>query len=57
MTDKRRDTEQADRQLDGILDRVTYTGPEPRPSEDNVMAMVVEEIRAGRRRRKKRRVL
>jgi len=38
----------ADRQLGNILSRVKYTGPEPEPSEDEVMDMVVEEIRAVR---------
>lgn len=38
------DRAEADRQLDAILSRVRYTGPEPRPSEDELMEMVVEEI-------------
>lgn len=38
----------ADRQLDAILSRVKYAGPEPEPSEEAVMDMVVEEIRAVR---------
>jgi AbrB family looped-hinge helix DNA binding protein len=42
------DRADADRQLDAILSRVTYTGPEPQPSEDEVMEMVVDEIRATR---------
>jgi AbrB family looped-hinge helix DNA binding protein len=42
------DRAEADRQLDKILSRVTYTGPEPEPSEDEVMDMVVDEIRAVR---------
>jgi AbrB family looped-hinge helix DNA binding protein len=42
------DRAEADRQLDRILRRVKYTGPKPRPSEDKVMDMVVDEIRAAR---------
>src|SRR5229473_334773 len=38
----------ADRQLDKILSRVEYIGPGPEPSEDEVMDMVVSEIRAVR---------
>jgi hypothetical protein len=38
----------ADRQLDEILGRVKYIGSEPPPSEDEVMDMVVHEIRAVR---------
>ena len=34
----------ADRQLDAILSRMRYIGPEPRPTEDEFMDMVVEEI-------------
>src|SRR4051794_29948648 len=40
------DRAEADRQLDAILSRVKYAGPEPEPSEDKVMDMVVEEVRA-----------
>lgn len=42
------DRAEADRQLGRILSRVKYTGPKPRPSEDKVMEMVVDEIRAVR---------
>jgi AbrB family looped-hinge helix DNA binding protein len=42
------DRADADRQLDKILSRVKYVGPKPEPSEDEVMDMVVEEIRAVR---------
>ncbi len=42
------DRAEADRQLDAILSRVKYVGPEPEPSEDEVMDMVVSEIRAVR---------
>jgi AbrB family looped-hinge helix DNA binding protein len=45
----------ADRQLDQILSRVKYIGPEPEPSEDEVMDMVVDEIRAVRERHAKSR--
>ena len=38
----------ADRRLDSILARVRYAGPQPAPSEDEVMDLVVEEIRAVR---------
>jgi bifunctional DNA-binding transcriptional regulator/antitoxin component of YhaV-PrlF toxin-antitoxin module len=38
------DRAEADRQLDAILSRVRYIGPEPRPSEDELMDMVVEVI-------------
>src|SRR4051794_31493385 len=44
------DRAEADRQLDAILSRVKYVGPEPEPSEDEVMDMIVEEIRAVRDR-------
>jgi hypothetical protein len=40
---------QANHQLDEILGRVKYIGPEPPPSEDEAMDMVVAEIRAARR--------
>lgn len=42
------DRAEADRQLDAILSRVKYVGPEPEPSDDEVMEMVVEEIHATR---------
>jgi hypothetical protein len=40
------DRGEADRQLAAILSRAKYIGPEPEPSEDEVMDMVVDEIRA-----------
>ena len=43
------DRAETDRQLDAILSRVKYAGPEPEPSEDEVMDMVVEEVRAASR--------
>jgi AbrB family looped-hinge helix DNA binding protein len=49
------DRAEADRQLDQILSRVTYTGPEPEPSEDEVMDMVSDEIRAVRAKHAKSR--
>ena len=42
------DRGEADRQLDTILSRVKYIGSQPEPSEDEVMDMVVDEIRAVR---------
>ena len=42
------DRAEADRQLSDILSRVKYIGPEPPPSEDEMMDMVVEEVRAVR---------
>jgi AbrB family looped-hinge helix DNA binding protein len=45
------DRAEADRQLDDILSRVEYIGPQPRPSEDEVM--VTDEIRATRAARAK----
>jgi AbrB family looped-hinge helix DNA binding protein len=42
------DRAEADRQLDTILSRVKYAGPEPESSEAEVMDMVVEEVRAVR---------
>jgi len=42
------DRAEADRQLGAILSRVKYIGPEPPPSEDEMMDMVVEEVRAVR---------
>ncbi|MBV9824740.1 MAG: hypothetical protein JO001_03525 [Alphaproteobacteria bacterium] len=38
---------EADRQLDAILSRVTYTGPKPAPEED-IMDIAAEEARAVR---------
>jgi hypothetical protein len=43
------DSVDADRQLDTILSRVRYIGPEPWPSEDELMDLVVEEIDSLRR--------
>src|SRR5215469_6203139 len=40
------DRAQADRQLDRILSRVKYIGPEPAPTEDEVMEAAAEEVRA-----------
>jgi len=42
------DRADADRQLDAILNRVQYVGPQPEPSEDEVMDIAVDEIRAAR---------
>lgn len=42
------DRAEADRQLGAILSRLKYVGPEPPPSEDELMDMVVEEVRAVR---------
>jgi AbrB family looped-hinge helix DNA binding protein len=49
------DRADADRQLDRILSRVNYIGPEPEPSEDEVMETVVNEIRAVRAKHAKSR--
>ena len=49
------DRAEADRQLDAILSRVKYVGPEPEPSEEEVMDMVVDEIRAARSKHAKSR--
>lgn len=38
----------AGRQLDEILGRVKYVGPEPPPSENELMEIVLEEIQAVR---------
>ena len=38
------DRAEVDRQLDAILSRIRYIGPEPRPSEDELMDLVVEQI-------------
>src|SRR4029077_16252768 len=35
----------ADRQLDRILSRVKYVGPEPAPTEDEVMDLAADEVR------------
>jgi len=43
----------ADRQLDAILSRVKYVGPEP--TEEEVMDMVTDEIRAARAKHAKSR--
>jgi AbrB family looped-hinge helix DNA binding protein len=40
--------QKAYRDLTEILGRVKYTGPQPEPGEDEVMEMVLEEIRATR---------
>lgn len=42
------DRAEADRQLEEILNRVRYIGPEPPPPEEEVMDRVVDEIRAVR---------
>ena len=42
------DRAEAGRRLDAILSRVKYVGPEPPPSEDEMMDMVVDEVRAVR---------
>src|ERR1051325_9932182 len=39
---------EADRQVGAILNRVKYVSPEPPPSEDEMMDMVVEEVRSVR---------
>ena len=49
------DRADADRQLDRILSRVKYVGPEPEPSEEEVMETVVDEIRAIRAKHAKSR--
>src|SRR4051794_36525712 len=49
------DQAEADRQLDAILSRVKYAGLEPEPSEDEVMYMVVEEVRGARNKHAKSR--
>src|SRR3954447_6026046 len=40
------DRNQADRELEAILSRVKYVGPEPAPSEDEVADLVNQEIQA-----------
>ena len=42
------DRAEADRQLDAILSRVKYVGPAPPPTEDELMDIVVEEVRSVR---------
>ena len=39
------DRAEADRQLDAILSRIKYIGPEPPPSEEEMMDLVVDEVR------------
>jgi hypothetical protein len=51
MTEQAPRDRQADSQLDNILRRVKYVGPKPPPSEDEVMEMAAEEIRAVRAQR------
>jgi hypothetical protein len=47
---------EANRQLDDILSRVKYIGPQPEPSEEEVMDMVVDEVRAMRANQAKTRL-
>ena len=42
------DQSKADRELEAILSRVKYVGPEPRPSEEEVAELVNREIQAYR---------
>jgi AbrB family looped-hinge helix DNA binding protein len=42
------DRAKADQQLDAILSRVKYVGPEPQPSEEELMDIAAEEVRAVR---------
>jgi len=49
------DRAEADRQLDAILSRVNYVGPEPPPSEDEMLDMAAEEVRTVRARHAKSR--
>ena len=42
------DRAEADRQLGAILSRVKYIGPEPPPSEDEMMDIAAEEVRSVR---------
>jgi antitoxin MazE len=49
------DRAEADRQLDAVLSKVKYVGPEPEPSEDEAMDLIVEEIRAVRHKHAKSR--
>jgi hypothetical protein len=53
MTEQAPKGGQADSQLDAILSRVKYIGPESPPSEDEVMDMVIDEVRAVRAERGK----
>lgn len=45
MTKRQTNRKPADAQLDTILGRIKYVGPEPEPSEDAVMTMVLSELR------------
>lgn len=47
------DRAEADRRLDRILSRVRYVGPKPRPSEDQIMDIVADEVRSVRAGRAK----
>jgi hypothetical protein len=47
---------EANRQLDDILSRVKYIGPQPEPSEEEVMDMVVDEVCAMRANQAKTRL-
>lgn len=49
------DRADADRQLERILSRVKHIGPQPEPSEEEMMDMVVEEIRVVREKHAKNR--
>jgi AbrB family looped-hinge helix DNA binding protein len=49
------DRAEADRQLDSILSRVKYVGPQPEPAEEEMMDMVTDEIRAARAKHAKSR--
>ena len=42
------DRAEADRQLGAILSRVKYVGPEPLPSEEEMMDIAAEEVHAVR---------
>jgi len=42
------DRAEADRQLDRILHRVRYIGPKPALTEDKIMDLAVDEVRAVR---------
>jgi hypothetical protein len=48
MTAKSPKFGKVDQQLDEILGRVKYIGPEPPPSEDETMDMAVDEVCAVR---------
>lgn len=56
MTDRATKGGQTEPQLDEILGRVKYVGQEPPPSEDETMDMAVDEVRAVRAERGKRRL-